>query len=250
MKRKLFTLSIVSLFIKSFSVLLSCDSFLMSFSPFNCLVKSEVIPKGETLQLSNINESSVLFLCFENCRFSVMPSNLFVDNPQIIIFRVANNDLSSLKMNDLKNGNQLEVISFYFNNISALRNSTFRLCSNLKELEMYDNPLTTIETAAFSGLRKLDGLSIIDSRIWKISAVFDELVTLTEINLQNNSLIEIDPNLLRKNVNLDIINFQGNGFPSIVDNFLILKNPPTSLNVNFMNNQLKTLSTMQGKMLK
>lgn len=246
MKRQLLTLSIVSLFIKSFGVLLNCDSLIMSFVPSSCSVESAVIAKGETIQFSNINKSSLLQLAFQQCHFVALASSIFIDYPQLTSLKVLNSKLRQLKIIDFKNANQLQTLSFFYNNISVLRNSTFRHCSNLMELEICDNLLTTIGMAAFSGLRKLQRLSICDSRIGRIpAAVFGDLVSLTEINLQNNSLTEIDPYLFRKNGNLDVVYLQDNQLLSLPDGFLNPTKLPSEL--NFMHNQLISASTMQSR---
>lgn len=200
MIHQLTALSIASLFVASFAVSLECDTFLMSLLP--SLVQKAVIPRGEALQFSNINSNSITLLSLQNCQFVSMPLKIFIDNPQLESLIVSGVGLKQLRINDFKNANQLDVLLFFSTKVSVLRNSTFRLSPNLIELGISDNPLTTIETAAFGGLRKLQRLTIANTRLGRIASVFDGLVSLIGINLEN-SLAEIDRNLLRKNVNLE-----------------------------------------------
>lgn len=137
------------------------------------------------------------------------------------------------------------MLAFYYNNTSVLRNSTFCFCPNLIELIISNNPLTTVDPAAFYGLRKLQRLTIADSMIGRLPSIFDDLVTLTEINLQNNSLTDNEENLLRKNINLDVIHLEYNQLINLPDVFLSVEKPLSEL--NFMQNQLSSISTMQAK---
>lgn len=100
MKFQFRVLSIALFIIKSLGVLLNCDPFLMNFLPHNCLVKKTPIPKGETIQFSNINKSSLLLLDFQSCWFAFMPLNIFIDNPQLRVLKVTKNVLRNVQIKD------------------------------------------------------------------------------------------------------------------------------------------------------
>lgn len=247
MNHRLIALTTVSLFVTSFAITLECDTFLMSILPNNCLVQKAVIARGEALQFANVNKSSILLLSLQSCRFASMPLNIFVDNPQLESLVVSRVGLKQLQIDDFKNANQLDVLQFYYTEISVLRNFTFRLCPNLIELGIQDNPLTTIETAAFDGLRKLQRLTIKNTRLGRIAAVFDGLVSLIAINLANNSLAEIDRNLFEKNMNLDEVNLKTNNIAILPEDFLNPKNYPRALKLS--ENQFETKSTLHVKVV-
>lgn len=238
-------LSILILIVKIISsngIFLQCDTWALLYIPTGCVISSNIsIPKDASITVSNMN-NNLTFLEL-SCTFdATIPMNIFVEHPKLFGFKVSNNGIKQLQMNNFKNANQLSLLTINNNDITLLKNSTFYYCPNLKEVTFIANEkLRKIEPAAFKGLAKLTEIVITGSKLDSLNNIFDYCRKLTSIHASNNSLTTLNENIFQYNVNLEHINLSNNEFTELPANLFDKIKLLQSLNL--ANNKLLTVST-------
>lgn len=236
---------IVNAIINANGIVFECDAWAILYMPTGCVVSSPIpIAKDASITFTNM-DNNLTFLELSNCIFDTIPMNIFVEHPKLSGFKISNNGLKQVQINNFKNANQMSVLTINSNSITVLKNSTFYYCPNIKEATFIANVnLKIIEPATFKGLTKLMTLTITGSKLDGLRNIFDVLPKLTILYASNNTLTTLNENLFQYNVNLEDINLSNNQFVELPANlFDKVKNLKT---LDLAYNKLLTVSTYRA----
>lgn len=115
-------------------------------------------------------------------------------------------NLVELKLVNLENRTELEIISASQNQIWKLDNETFRDMENLRKIDLSQNHLETLELESFNGLKNLTEIYLNKNSISELRVgLFDELPNLRVLNLQQNEIMILEEELFAQNDMLQIL---------------------------------------------
>ncbi|XP_067422924.1 toll-like receptor 13 [Emydura macquarii macquarii] len=124
-------------------------------------------------------------LCYHE-NLSQVPSHLPTN---VSILDLCENQIASLRQNDFRNLNLLQVLNVSQNQIHLIEEGTFTHTSNLKLLNLTSNQLKILSSSMFDGLGNLTVLLLKKNNIDRIEpSAFAPLMKLKVIDLTSNKL--------------------------------------------------------------
>ncbi|CAO1421813.1 unnamed protein product [Diamesa serratosioi] len=178
-----------------------------------------------------------------NCNFTVFPTPIYNQFPNVVAFQLTEVGLTELSENSLGNCEKITNLQLHDNRIEKLEAGTFKNCINLKSLIILSNRISDVHKDAFINLVNLEDLNLYDNYILTIDPetfqhvpnltslflsanmissfhldVFAPLTKLTIIDIGVNRLTILPSLLFRSNIHLKTLSFLGNRVNAIERN--------------------------------
>lgn len=197
----------------------------------SCLFMDINSPMDLFLKLPELNNPLALEikkLRFLGSDFESFPSQLFRNFPRLEILDASNVHLSRLDKSDIGKTNlkqlnvsynkihrlrdgmtdnfeMLENLDLSFNQIERIFPDAFKFNSHLRFLNLSNNQIPSLDRRFFDAVRSCEVLKLNDNNITDITGNFDLFMPVwSELHLQNNFLISIEPELVRIPQYLDL----------------------------------------------
>jgi Leucine-rich repeat (LRR) protein len=142
---------------------------------------------------------------------SVFPSQL-LKFPKLKTLLIDHNRISSFAQIPATDGrapsSSLRTLSFHHNQVDLLPDTFCHLCSGLTELWMHGNVLINLPLD-MSMLIDLQTLTLSSNRLRQLPDVFNHLVSLNELWIQQNPLVNVPQSLRLRKIPIFLHNLAG-----------------------------------------
>lgn len=179
----------------------NCD-FYTGFYGYSCtLTNSSFGNEGDTIVstgnhlVGKSNSDVKCVSCNEksNCNFTVFPTPIYNQFPNVEALQLTNVGLKELSENSLGNCGRITTLQLYDNKIEILGAGTFKNCHNLKSLIILSNRISDVHKDAFINLVDLTDLNLYDNYITIIDPeTFQHVPNLTSLFLSGNLIRNFD----------------------------------------------------------
>lgn len=145
--------------------------------------------------------SSLKYLNLENNRISSWDATILKNSENLISLQLGNNQIKKFDPKALVNLNQLEVLSIggFLEEVPALQK-----LKNLRELSLQGNQLKIIKLDSFKDLTNLKYLNLSHNKLEILDYPSIPFVQLSRLDLSNNEISSIDPQLFENVTYLEL----------------------------------------------
>lgn len=165
---------------------------------------------------------------------NVIPTDLFTYFNNVNELIIDDCHLTTLEVNDFKNGNKLNMVKMVKNSLTLIVNNAFQGAERLETLRIEWNRIKTIEPQAFHNLNILKYLDLSRNEIETVDFL-SRLNNLEILYLQNNQISQIARNSFTNMPRLDYLNLRENClFTLDLDIFAITSVSYLFLNKNYL----------------
>lgn len=162
-----------------------------------------------------VSESNIEELYVENNGIEIIEPLAFVNMPELRRLSLSGNKLSSFDVPLLLGSNSLGLEKLWLGNnkLAIIKSNNFALLPNLKYLFLELNQIKTIERDAFNKLQKLIGLDISNNELWEIPPNIFSTEGMKSLELflfHYNRVTFVNTTLFEKKPKLKFVTFYGN----------------------------------------
>lgn len=172
-----------------------------------------IVSNNPITTLSDLTFSSTMLSLadFSNCQLESVPLTM---PPSLTDFRLGNNKISSINVDDFSNITRLSLVTLNDNQISHIEHRSFENLENLKELWLSRNYMVYIPRGLPKGLIKLfiDNNQVVELE----PMLFKEGSELKVLSLERNKVQKVHQDSLKNTNKLEKLNLQGNQI-SLID---------------------------------
>lgn len=147
-------------------------------------------------------------LIIEDSKIDDIPGGL-MSTFHPIILRILFSGLKTLKIDDFKDAKELKELNVTHNEIQTLSPNVFIYASNIEVIDLSDNRITDMSDYSFDNIPKLKIL-ILSNNLIKVFDFHTGPLNLQVLMIGNNSLTNLDENLLRQSIFLTELSINDN----------------------------------------